>query len=159
VTSRAPHFGPLCCMTAQQSAKKPLGCTLIAARLQQNIDDTTILIHGPPKILLLAVDSDEEFVQIRSINPVPPPLASLSKDQFTYRREFAPRKPTTLFDCLISVMLRRGVNRESFSSVWLPRRTAALTLRRVFTFFTLYKKDAKQYRHNRRLTAFTAEGR
>jgi hypothetical protein len=47
--------------------KKPLGRTLIAARLQQNIDDITILIHGTPKILLLAVDSDEEFVQIPGI--------------------------------------------------------------------------------------------
>jgi hypothetical protein len=57
----------LLALTAQQSAKKPLGCTLIAARLQQNIDDITILIHGPPKILLLAVDSDEEFVQIPGV--------------------------------------------------------------------------------------------
>jgi hypothetical protein len=54
-------------LTAQQSAKKPLGCTLIAARLQQNVDDITILVHGPPKILLLAVDSDEKFVQIPGI--------------------------------------------------------------------------------------------
>jgi hypothetical protein len=54
----------LIALTAQQSAKKPLGGTLITARLQQNIDDITILIHGPPKILLLAIDSDEEFVQI-----------------------------------------------------------------------------------------------
>jgi hypothetical protein len=54
-------------LTAQQSAKEPLGCTLIAARLQQNINDITILIHGTPKILLLAVDSDEEFVQILGI--------------------------------------------------------------------------------------------
>ena len=57
----------LLALTAQQSAEEPLGCTLIAARLQQNIDDITILIHGPPKILLLAVDSDEEFVQIPGI--------------------------------------------------------------------------------------------
>jgi hypothetical protein len=57
----------LLALTAQQSAKEPLGCTLIAARLQQNIDDITILIHGTPKILLLAVDSDEEFVQIPGI--------------------------------------------------------------------------------------------
>ena len=34
----------LLALTAQQSAKEPLGCTLIAARLQQNIDDITILI-------------------------------------------------------------------------------------------------------------------
>ena len=57
----------LLALTAQQSAKEPLGCTLIAARLQQNIDDITVLIHGAPKILLLAVDSDEKFVQIPGI--------------------------------------------------------------------------------------------
>ena len=57
----------LLALTAQQSAKEPLGCMLIAARLQQNIDDITVLIHGTPKILLLAVDSDEEFVQIPGI--------------------------------------------------------------------------------------------
>ena len=57
----------LLALTAQQSAKEPLGCTLIAARLQENIDDITVLIHGTPKILLLAVDSDEEFVQIPGI--------------------------------------------------------------------------------------------
>jgi hypothetical protein len=57
----------LLALTAQQSAKEPLGCTLIAVRLQQNIDDITILIHLTPKILLPAVDSDEEFVQIPGI--------------------------------------------------------------------------------------------
>ena len=57
----------LLALTAQQSAKEPLGCTLIAARLQQNINDITILIHGTPKILLLAVDSHEEFIQIPGI--------------------------------------------------------------------------------------------
>jgi hypothetical protein len=31
--------------------------------LQQNIDDITILIHGTPQIVLLAVDSDEKLVQ------------------------------------------------------------------------------------------------
>jgi len=54
-------------LTAQQSAKEPLGGTLIAARLQQNIDDITVLIHGTPQILLLAIDSDEQFVQIPGI--------------------------------------------------------------------------------------------
>jgi hypothetical protein len=57
----------LLALTAQQSAKEPLGCTLTTSRLQQNINDSTILIHGTPKILLLAVDSDEEFVQIPGI--------------------------------------------------------------------------------------------
>ena len=54
-------------MTAQQSAKEPFGGTLIVARLQQNIDDITVLIHGTPQILLLAIDSDEQFVQIPGI--------------------------------------------------------------------------------------------
>ena len=54
-------------LSSHQSAKKSLRCELIAARLQQNIDDITILIHGTPKILLPAVDSDEEFVQMPSI--------------------------------------------------------------------------------------------
>jgi hypothetical protein len=57
----------LLALTAQQFTKEPLGCTLIAVRLQQNIDDITILIHGTSKILLPAVDSDEEFVQIPGI--------------------------------------------------------------------------------------------
>ena len=38
----------LLALTAQQSAKEPLGCTLIAGRLQQNIDYLTVLIHGTP---------------------------------------------------------------------------------------------------------------
>ena len=54
-------------LTAQQSVKESLGCTLIAARLQQNIDDVAVLIHGTQKILLLAVDPDEEFVQMPAI--------------------------------------------------------------------------------------------
>jgi hypothetical protein len=36
-------------------------------RLQQNVDDIPVLIHGTPKILLPAVDPDEEFVQIPCI--------------------------------------------------------------------------------------------
>jgi hypothetical protein len=69
----------LLALTAQQSAKEPLGCTLIAAGLQQNIDDITILIDGTPKILLLAVDSDEEFVQIPSITEASPFLLKTSR--------------------------------------------------------------------------------
>jgi hypothetical protein len=54
-------------LTPHQSAEEPLGCVPIATRLQQNIDDITVLIHGTPKVLLLAVDSDKEFVQIPHI--------------------------------------------------------------------------------------------
>ena len=48
---------------AGRATKKRLSGVLIAARLQQNIDDISVLIHGTPKILLQAVDSDKEFVQ------------------------------------------------------------------------------------------------
>ena len=33
-------------LTSHQSTEEPLGCMLIAARLQQNIDDITVLIHA-----------------------------------------------------------------------------------------------------------------
>ena len=49
-------------LTSHPSAEEPLGGVLIPTRLQQNIDNITVLIHGTPKILLLAVDSDEEFI-------------------------------------------------------------------------------------------------
>jgi hypothetical protein len=42
---------------------------VVFATLQQNIDDITVLIHGTPKILLLTVDSDEEFAQIPGMRP------------------------------------------------------------------------------------------
>ena len=64
-------------LTLHQSAEEPLGGVLIAARLQENINDIAVLIHGTPKILLLAVDSDEELVQIPSIAE-----ATLSPFQF-----------------------------------------------------------------------------
>ena len=49
-------------LTPHQFTKESLGCRLIAVRLQQNINNIPVLIHGTPKILLPAVDPDEEFV-------------------------------------------------------------------------------------------------
>ena len=54
-------------LTSHQSAEEPLGCLLIATRLQQNVDDITVLVNGTPKILLLTVNPDEQFVQIPSV--------------------------------------------------------------------------------------------
>ena len=45
-------------LTSHQSAEEPLGCLLIATRLQQNVDDITVLVNGTPKILLLTVNPD-----------------------------------------------------------------------------------------------------
>jgi hypothetical protein len=54
-------------LVSNQSAQESLSCTLIAARLQQNVDHVTVLVDGTPKILLLAVDSNEQLVQIPGI--------------------------------------------------------------------------------------------
>jgi hypothetical protein len=54
-------FGAL---AAQESSKESLCGTLITMRLDQDVDHVAILIHGPPQILLLAVDSNEDLIQV-----------------------------------------------------------------------------------------------
>ena len=39
----------------------------VAVRLNQDVDHVAVLIHGTPQILLLAVDSNEDFVQVPNI--------------------------------------------------------------------------------------------
>lgn len=58
------RFFPL---AAHQSLKEPLGGALIPARLNQDVDHVTVWIHGPPEILLLAVDSDEDLIQVPAV--------------------------------------------------------------------------------------------
>jgi hypothetical protein len=100
----------LLALTAQQSAKEPLGCTLIAARLQQNIDGITILIHGTPKILLPAVDSDEEFVQISGITE-----ASLFLFKTFGRSRIRISSTTAWMDGFVETMIPRSARRSSTS--------------------------------------------
>lgn len=54
-------------LAAHQSLKEPLGGALIPAWLNQDVNHVAVLIHGPPKILLLAVDSDEDLIQVPDI--------------------------------------------------------------------------------------------
>ena len=54
-------------LAAHQSLKEPHGGALISTRLNQDVDHVTVLIHGPPEILLLAVDPHEDFVQVPDI--------------------------------------------------------------------------------------------
>jgi hypothetical protein len=54
-------------LAAQQSSKEPFGGALIAARLHQDVDHVAVLIHRTPEILLLAVDSNEDLVQVPNI--------------------------------------------------------------------------------------------
>jgi hypothetical protein len=51
---------------------------LITAWLNQDVDHVTVLIHGTPKILLLALDANEDFVQVPGVAE-----AALSPLQFS----------------------------------------------------------------------------
>ena len=65
-------FGAL---TAQQSSKESLCSALITMRLDQDVDHVTVLIYGTPQILLLAVDSNEDLIQVPVV--AQPSLSSL----------------------------------------------------------------------------------
>src|SRR5438552_7159316 len=54
-------------LAAQQSSKESFRGALIPARLNQDVDHVAVLIHGTPEILLLAVDANEDFVQVPNI--------------------------------------------------------------------------------------------
>ena len=62
----------------QQSSEESFRGATITARLNQDVDHVAILIHGTPEILLLAVDSNEDFVQVPDI-----PEAALTPLQFS----------------------------------------------------------------------------
>ena len=40
---------------------------MVAARLNQDVEHVTVLIHCPPEIVLLATDSNKDFVQVPAI--------------------------------------------------------------------------------------------
>src|SRR4051794_11088995 len=40
---------------------------VIAARLNQDVDHIAVLIHRPPQIVLLSIDSNKNFVQMPSV--------------------------------------------------------------------------------------------
>ncbi len=48
----------------EQFAEEALGSFPILTGLQQNIERVAILIHGPPKIVVLAVLGQDDFVQV-----------------------------------------------------------------------------------------------
>jgi hypothetical protein len=54
-------------MAAEQPSKESFRGALITTRLNQDVDYVAVLIHGTPEILLLAVDSNEDFVQVPNI--------------------------------------------------------------------------------------------
>ena len=74
VGNDSERFFPL---APQQSSKESLCGGLIAARLKQDVDHVAVLIHGTPQVLLLAVDPDEDFIQVPDVaEATPTPLQS-----------------------------------------------------------------------------------
>jgi hypothetical protein len=61
VGNDSPWFSTL---TPQGSSKESFCGALIAMRLDQDVDHVAVLIHGAPDVILLAIDSNEDFIQI-----------------------------------------------------------------------------------------------
>ena len=78
----------------QELAKEPLRCTTVASRLDEDVDHVAVLIHGPPQILPLSVDRDENFVQEPCISE-----STLASFQTLYIVETALRAPPS--DCFL----------------------------------------------------------
>ena len=54
-------------LALQQLAKKVFGSPAVASRLDENIEDVTILIDGTPEIAPLSLDGDEDLVQVPDV--------------------------------------------------------------------------------------------
>ncbi len=54
-------------LAAQQSSKEPFSGALVAARLNQDVEHVAVLIDRPPEVVLLAIDSNKDFVQVPAI--------------------------------------------------------------------------------------------
>jgi hypothetical protein len=61
VGNDSPWFGTL---VPQESPKESVCGAPIAMRLDQDVDHVAVLIHSTPEVMLLAIDSNEDFIQI-----------------------------------------------------------------------------------------------
>ena len=66
-------------LTLQESSKESPRRAPVPARLDEEVDQVPVLVHGAPEILALTVDRDEDFVPPRSMvwgmppdTPIPP---------------------------------------------------------------------------------------
>ncbi len=51
----------------EQAPEEAFCCSAVAFGLEIDIDDLTILIHGPPQIVLLTIDFDEDFIDVEGV--------------------------------------------------------------------------------------------
>ena len=49
-------------MVSQQALEKPCGCCTITLCLKIHINHFSILVHGSPQVMLLAVDLHKDFI-------------------------------------------------------------------------------------------------
>jgi len=97
------HEAPrLAFLPLQQFAEEPSGRTRIALSLNEYVDHVSILIDGPPEIVALALDVDEDFVQVPDVSqstlelscvlgpelPAPLPDGLIGDDDSAFRQEF-----------------------------------------------------------------------
>jgi hypothetical protein len=69
------HSGNIC-QSLEQLAEKPLRGVLVAPPLHQDIQHVTVLVHGPPQIVLFAVNGQKNFIQA----PFAPWLGTLASE-------------------------------------------------------------------------------
>ena len=62
------------CLCVATTSERTDGLPADHDALKQNVDDVAILIDCTPKVLLLAVDSHEEFIHMPAIAETPLPL-------------------------------------------------------------------------------------
>ena len=51
----------------------------VAPRIDQNVDDVAVLVHGPPQILPLPLDGQEEFVEVPRVAQATSPAPQSSR--------------------------------------------------------------------------------
>jgi len=78
----------------QHLAKEAHGGSAIAARLDQDVEEVAVLVHGPPQILLSAVDRHEDFIQI-------PRVAQLASSAPQLPRVVESESLTPVADCFV----------------------------------------------------------
>lgn len=67
-------------LSFQQLAKEAFGCSPISSRLHEDVDHVAVLVDGAPQVLKLALDGDEDLVEIPDVTesaPLTPQAAGI----------------------------------------------------------------------------------
>jgi hypothetical protein len=61
----------------EELAEEFLGGMFVPPTLDQDIQDMTVLLHGPPEIVALAIDGEKDLIQMPFVTRLRPPMAEL----------------------------------------------------------------------------------